>query len=188
MPLKDIAWQVEWWTAPSRPQLLVPKAASCRGVLDLDWSHRLYVGTLHLGPQRWHLSCVHSVQVLQGTDCSVEVVDATVCCVPIYHDAERCWVSTRCRALKLLSSQCSFRNILSVTSLDFWSLLVFAFETLHCLHTHTHVDMIYTYTFNLHVGIYTHALSLAGLGLHVSSLSESMNAIILAGSSGVEPK
>ena len=28
--------------------------------------------------------------------------------------------------------------------------------------------------------IYTHALSLAGLGVHVSSLSDSMNAIILA--------
>ena len=28
--------------------------------------------------------------------------------------------------------------------------------------------------------IYTHALSLAGLGVHVSSLSASMNAIILA--------
>ena len=28
--------------------------------------------------------------------------------------------------------------------------------------------------------VYTHALSLAGLGVHVSSLSESMNAIIWA--------
>ena len=32
----------------------------------------------------------------------------------------------------------------------------------------------------IYIYIYTHALSLAGLGVHVSYLSESMNAIILA--------
>ena len=32
----------------------------------------------------------------------------------------------------------------------------------------------------IHNYVYTHALSLAGLGVHVSSLSASMNAIILA--------
>jgi len=40
-------------------------------------------------------------------------------------------------------------------------------------HTYTLYHIIY-------VQIYNHALSLAGLGVHVSSLSEPMNAIILA--------
>ena len=34
--------------------------------------------------------------------------------------------------------------------------------------------------YDVYIYIHTHALSLAGLGVHVSSLSESMNAIILA--------
>ena len=38
---------------------------------------------------------------------------------------------------------------------------------------------IYMYVF-IYLFISTHALSLAGLGVHVSSLSDSMNAIILA--------
>ena len=47
--------------------------------------------------------------------------------------------------------------------------------------------VIFIFSFDLHTDIilkqlnkYTHALSLAGLGVHVSSLSDSMNAIILA--------
>ena len=60
-------------------------------------------------------------------------------------------------------------------------------HTLHCIALHyialryiTYLHKYIIYILYILYYIYTHALSLAGLGVHVLSLSEPMNAIILA--------